>query len=99
MGDRQAGPTPMTEAELRERVRETVATIAPIKQVAVGPATRFVEDLGYDSLGLVELVLALEADLDLPEVGEEAAGLGIEDVAGLEDLVVATLLQAERPLP
>ncbi len=87
-----------TEQELRERVRETVAAIAPIKQVAIEPSTRFVEDLGYDSLGLVELVLTLEAELELPEVGEEAAGLGIEDVAGLEDLVVATLMQVERPV-
>jgi acyl carrier protein len=82
-----------SESELREQVRRVVATIAPIKGILVEPSSRFVEDLGYDSLGIVELVLALEQELGLPEFGEEALGMGIgiELVADLEKLVVAVL--------
>lgn len=84
-----------SEGELREHVRRVVAMVAPIKGIPVEPGSRFVEDLGYDSLGLVELVLALEQELLLPEVGEESAGTGIELVADLEELVVAVLAPPE----
>jgi acyl carrier protein len=79
------------EQVLRERVREVVAAVAPIQAGPVNSSSRFVDDLGYDSLGLVELLIMLEQELGLPEI-DERVGVGIESVADLEDLVVAAIL-------
>jgi acyl carrier protein len=87
-----------SEQDLREHVRSVVATIAPIKDGPVKPTSRFGHDLGYDSLGLVELVMTLEQELELAEIDEGAAG-GIDSVADLEDLVVAAVLQPEASAP
>lgn len=85
-----------SESELREHVRRVVAALAPIKGIPVESGSRFVEDLGYDSLGIVELALALEQELGLPEFGE-APGMEIEIelVADLEKVVVEVLSGAE----
>jgi acyl carrier protein len=39
------------------------------------PTAAFVEDLGADSLSLVELTLALEEEFDIDITDEEAAGI------------------------
>jgi acyl carrier protein len=82
------------EQDLREHVRGVVALIAPIKDGPVKPTSRFGNDLGYDSLGLVELVIVLEQELELSDVDERASGV-IESVLDLEDLIVAAVFQPE----
>lgn len=81
-----------TEAQTAEQ--KTVAIIAELasKEVAsVLPDANLVEDLGYDSLDLVELVIDIENefDIDVPDIAAEkwktvadvtgyVAGLGIQ---------------------
>jgi acyl carrier protein len=86
------------ESELRGRVRQVVETIAPIQGIPVKPESRFLEDLGYDSLGLVELVLALEGELGLPEIDGELGWMEIERVSEVEELVVAALAGGGLPV-
>ena len=61
-------------------VRDTLAEILEIGPDAVGPDDDFAEDLGADSLALIEMVEALEEEL-----GERTVGFRIED-DDLEDL-------------
>lgn len=55
--------------EIEEKVREIVCQQLDVEPDQVKPETSFIEDLGADSLAIVELVLALE----------EAFGLDISD--------------------
>jgi len=60
--------------------------MAPAGVTALGPETNLVADLGFDSLGLVELLVVLEDDLDLPPLDAEVLG-GMERIADLERIV------------
>jgi acyl carrier protein len=60
-----------------EKIFEKVKTIV-VEQLGIGygdvtPDASFVEDLGADSLDVVELVMALEEEFDLKITDEEAA--------------------------
>jgi acyl carrier protein len=61
---------------------------------ALDGTTRFVEDLGADSLALVELTLVLEETFDIDISEEEAAGL-----RSVRDAIVSVerCLQAQHP--
>ncbi|HHT68907.1 MAG TPA: acyl carrier protein [Firmicutes bacterium] len=63
--------------DLDEKIFEKVKTIV-VEQLGIGygdvtPDASFVEDLGADSLDVVELVMALEEEFDLKITDEEAA--------------------------
>jgi len=74
-----------------DRVREIVAQLSPIGASEQPAATALlVDDLGYDSLAIFELVLELERELELPRLQEEEA-LDMATVADVERLVVAAL--------
>ena len=55
--------------ELENKVREIVCQQLDVEADTVKKETSFVEDLGADSLAVVELVLALEEafDIDIPD--------------------------------
>ena len=57
-------------------VRMKIAELVAVKESLVTPATRFVEDLGCDSLDIVELVME----------GDELFGISIKD-EDVKDLV------------
>ncbi|HKM43640.1 MAG TPA: acyl carrier protein [Limnochordia bacterium] len=63
--------------DLDEKIFEKVKTIVVeqlgISYADVTPDASFVEDLGADSLDVVELVMALEEEFDLQISDEEAA--------------------------
>jgi acyl carrier protein len=69
-----------------ERVREIVVAMAPASISEPGPDTRLVEDLGYDSLRLLELAMAVETEFSLPPIAAD------------EVATVATIGDAERLL-
>ena len=80
----------MTEAAVRERVRAVAGEMAPLKGTAVEGSSRLQMDLGYDSLGLLELAQALEHEFELPPVLEQDAE-GIETVADVERVIIGML--------
>lgn len=77
-----------TNEDLRAQVRAVVADLSPRRPDDVGPTDRLVEDLGYDSLAVVELSAQLEARFALAGVDPDRAAEVIT-VADLEDLVVS----------
>jgi acyl carrier protein len=83
-------PAPEAIAPVRERVRAIIVELAPIRPAAVTASTRLIADLGYDSLGLLELAAALEHDLGLPEISAEDA-TSVQTLGHAQDLVVRLL--------
>ncbi len=78
----------------RERIDELLVSLCPIDPPSViTDDLLLVADLGYDSLGLLELVSALEVEFDLTEVSEEEA-LEIESVGDLHALLASTIAAA-----
>jgi acyl carrier protein len=61
------------EQAIRERVHAVVAAMAPQRHGAVADETDLRFELGYDSLRLMELVIALERGFTLPPIDMEAA--------------------------
>lgn len=70
--------SPLDRAGVLEIVRASLGDILEIDPSTINEGDSFVDDLGADSLALIELVEALEEDL-----GERSIGFRIED----EDLV------------
>ncbi|WP_461367998.1 acyl carrier protein [Candidatus Darwinibacter acetoxidans] len=70
-----------------ERIFDKVKTIIVeqlgINEAEVTPEASFVEDLGADSLDVVELIMALEEEFDLKITDEEA-----EKIATVRDAVL-----------
>ncbi|HSE84147.1 MAG TPA: acyl carrier protein [Thermodesulfobacteriota bacterium] len=63
---------PQIEQEIYGKVRKMVATQLGKSEEEVSPEASFIEDLGADSLDLVELVMAMEDEFGL-EVSDEDA--------------------------
>jgi acyl carrier protein len=70
----------MSRRDVLELVRGQLAEILEIDPSSIGESSSFSEDLGADSLALIELVEALE-----DELGERVPGFRIDD-EDLEDL-------------
>ena len=60
---------------IEQKIIKTVAETLKIEESTISTESKFVEDLGADSLDLVELMMAIEAafDCDIPD--EEAGKL------------------------
>ena len=71
---------PMGRPEVLELVRNALADILEIDPASISESASFGDDLGADSLALIELVEALEEEL-----GERTVGFHIDD-EDLEDL-------------
>ncbi|MEW6265521.1 MAG: acyl carrier protein [Thermodesulfobacteriota bacterium] len=59
-------------ASIEERVTKIVAEQLGVEEADVTPGASFVDDLGADSLDLVELIMAMEEEFDLKIEDEEA---------------------------
>jgi acyl carrier protein len=59
-------------ASVEERVREIISEQLNVSKDEVVPEASFTDDLGADSLDLVELVMALEEEFEI-EVSDEDA--------------------------
>jgi acyl carrier protein len=71
---------PLDRSSVVELVRDRLADILEIDPAEIVETDRFVDDLGIDSLGMIELVESLE-----DELGERTVGFHIDD-EDLEDL-------------
>ena len=59
-----------------EKLQQIIAEVLNVDASEVMPGTTFTEDLGADSLDLVELMMSIEEAFDVGEIDEsEAAGL------------------------
>lgn len=68
-------------ASMDERVKEIIANQLGVEKTEVVPDAAFVDDLGADSLDLVELIMAMEEEFDIEIADEEAEKLKtVQDV-------------------
>lgn len=63
-------------APVFDRVKAIVVEQLGVEADQVTPQSKFVEDLGADSLDVVELVMALEEEFDLEIPDEDAEKIG-----------------------
>jgi acyl carrier protein len=71
-----------TPEEVAERVKAIIVDQLGVSLEEVTPAASFIEDLGADSLDIVELIMALEEEYDM-EIPDEDA----EKIQTVDDVV------------
>ena len=79
----------MTREEAFEKFTQQAVDILAVEPSQIVPEATFGDDLGADSLDLVELVMALEEEFDI-EVGEDELK-DIRTIGGAFELIYATL--------
>jgi acyl carrier protein len=85
--DMSSGPAEKAQTtDANAVVLEIVTEMSPSGMTEVGPDTELVAELAFDSLGLVELLAALEDALDLQPVDVEALA-EMNRVADLQRIV------------
>ena len=62
----------MAEDDIAERVATIVSNQLDVEKDKVKPETSFINDLGADSLDIVELVMELEEEFDMSIPDEDA---------------------------
>jgi acyl carrier protein len=65
-------------SDVEERVVKVVAQVLKVDAARIASESRFVEDLGAESLQSVEMIAAFEEEFDI-EMDEQGA-LGVKDV-------------------
>jgi acyl carrier protein len=76
-------------ATVQARVKEIVCEQLGVSEDEVTPEASFIEDLGADSLDIVELVMALEEEYEM-EISDEEA----EKIKTVQDVV--TYIESHR---
>ena len=74
-------------ADLAARLKDIVANQLGVDQGEVVPEARILDDLGADSLDVVELVMALEETFDIVVPDEDVEGL--ETVADVQSYIAS----------
>lgn len=72
----------MANAETVEALKKIVAESLGISEEEIAPSASFIDDLGADSLDIVELVMAIEKTFDI-EIPDEDA----EKIATVQDAI------------
>lgn len=57
---------------IEERVRSIIADQLGVEEKDIKPESKFIEDLGADSLDIVELIMAMEEEFETEIPDEEA---------------------------
>lgn len=58
--------------KFKERFDKLLITKLGVKQEDIHPTAKFLEDLGADSLDMVELIIAFESEFDIAITDDEA---------------------------
>jgi acyl carrier protein len=69
------GETFMTDKSIEEKVKEIIVEQLGVNPEQVTPTASFIEDLGADSLDIVELVMAFEEEFSVEVPDEDAEKL------------------------
>ena len=72
----------MSSEEVFDKVKEIIVEQLGVAETAVAPEASFIDDLGADSLDIVELIMAIEEEFDL-EIPDSDA----EKVVTVSDVV------------
>lgn len=78
---------PLGRPEVLQLVRERLAEILEIDPAQISEGASFTDDLDADSLALIELVEALEADLQKRSEGFRIEDEDLEDLKTVRDAV------------
>ena len=71
---------------VEDKVREIIVEQLAVAVTEVVPEASFIDDLGADSLDIVELVMAIEEEFDLEIPDEDAERMqSVQDVYGYID--------------
>ena len=65
----------MADKPIEQRVKDIIVEQLGVKPDQVTPEAKFVEDLGADSLDIVELIMALEEEFGIEVPDEQAEKL------------------------
>ncbi|GBD84658.1 acyl carrier protein [bacterium BMS3Abin02] len=79
----------MDRAEIESRLKNLLVSELGLDETKITPEASFETDLEVDSLGVVELLMALEDEFGVTIPDEEAEGIGT--VSQAVDVVVAKL--------
>ena len=69
-------------ATIEQKVKNIIADQLGVSEEEIKPAASFIEDLGADSLDIVELVMAMEEEFEVEIPDEEA-----ENIKTVQDAV------------
>ena len=72
----------MTQEEIFEKVKKIIVEQLGVAETSVTMEASFIDDLGADSLDIVELIMALEEEFDM-EIPDEDA----EKIVSVSDVV------------
>lgn len=59
----------MTKADVLARLKEIIIDRLDVEEEQIRPEASFVEDLGADSLDIVELIMGIEEEFDIGGTG------------------------------
>ena len=65
----------MNKADILTRLKEIIIDRLDVEEEQIVPAASFVEDLGADSLDIVELIMGIEEEFDIEIPDEDAEKL------------------------
>lgn len=74
-------------ATILERIRKIVVEQLDVAEGDVVPSASFVDDLGADSLDLVELIMSLEEEFSTPAKKIEIPDEDAEKIATVQDAI------------
>jgi acyl carrier protein len=78
----------MTDQEIIDRINDALAEEFELNPEEMKPEARIYEDMGLDSLDIVDLVIVLESSFGL-KIREEAAVRNIRTLGDIHQFVIA----------
>ena len=78
----EISPDDLINDEVYLRLKKIIVEQLGVKETEISPAANFADDLGADSLDIVEMIMAVEEEFDIQVSDEEAESLQtVMDVA------------------